>query len=608
MFEQNIAELEKKNPKLAQKIKNHEEIKDIEVFQSESKNFIIAYKGILLHSNEDPLRETKSVWHKTIKVDLRENDIQVVYGLGLGYLFKRAYVSANSRILLYEPSLDILRFVFENVALASEIADERVFIFDNKKDIAEFFEKKYLPGDRIEVLFLPGYLTLPDSDLLGFSNEIYKILKDKNIDQNTIFLHAKDTVINFISRIDMLDKLKPVNCLEGMAKDKPALVIAAGPSLKKDLELIKKNKDKFITIAILPVLPVLLENGIEPDFVTVVDSSNQLFKIEKYKDKLSNINLIMESRTDANLNTLQTKSKFLYFPFVDKLSEFIVNSMSQKTIKELPSVASVSILSYELAKLLGCTKIVFSGLDLALTGNQAYGYDYIKVVGEENNTLTLECSKGIFQAKTTMVKSANGSDVKTREDYLLFIREFAKIAEQATEIELINTALDGALVEGMIYAPLSEVVENIKEPVDFNIDKLLKSIGKISLNDYKKKTIEIFENTQKEFKEFRPKIITAVSALEELLNEITSHNPDLDKFQKIFNENISTFSQTRNFLTNNFLLATYLQAEIAEFISTYTRDSQNSIKKIKDNIEVEFKLNKATLTAMDDLISLLDKK
>lgn len=608
MFEQNIAELEKKNPKLAQKIKNHTEIKGIEVFHSESKHFIIAYNGVLLHSNEDPLRETKSIWHKTVKTNLQEKDIQVVYGMGLGYLFKRAYVSANSRILLYEPSLDILRFVFENVALASEIADERVSIVNEQEDVIEFFEKKYLPGDKLEVLFLPEYLNLPENNLLEFSNEIYKILKDKNVDQNTIFLHAKDTVKNFISRIDMLDTLKPVNCLENKANDKPALVIAAGPSLKKDLELIKKNKDKFVTIAILPVLPVLIEQGIEPDFVTVVDSSNQLFKIENYKDKLSNINLVMESRTDSDLNSLKTKSKFIYFPFVDTLSEFIINSMPEKNIKPLPAVASVSILSYELAKLLGCSKIIFSGLDLALTGNQAYCYDYIKAIGEENNTLILECSKGLFNAKTTMVKSANGSDVKTREDYLLFIREFAKIIEKNPETEIINTALDGALVEGMIYAPLSEILEDIKEPANFDVDKLIKSLEKISLNDFKQKTIEILEKTKKEFKDFKPILTTAVSTLAELLNELQSQNPDLDKFQKLFNENISTFSQTRNFLTNNFLLATYLQAEIAEFISTYTRDSQASLEKVRDNIEVEFKLNKATLNAVSELIILLDKK
>jgi len=608
MFEQNIAELEKKNPELAARIKAHSEIKDVEVFQSESQNFIIAYKGVLLHSNEDPLRETKSIWHKVVKAELGTNDIQVVYGLGLGYLFKRAYVSANSRILLFEPSLDILRFVFENVAIASEIADDRVFVVDKQEDAAKFFGDKYLPGDKIEVLFLPGYLNLPGSTLLEFSNEIYRIVKDRNIDQNTVFLNAKASVENFISRLNILDKMKPVNALQDTAKGKTALVVAAGPSLKNDIELIKKNKEKFIVIAILPILPLLLDNGIEPDFVTVVDTKNQLFKIEDYKNKLANINIVMESRTDAMLDGLKSKSKFIYFPVVDNLSTFVLEALQESFIKQLPAVASVSVMSFELAKLMGCSKIVFSGLDLALTGNQAYAHDYIQIASENDGTIFLECSKGTYTSKITTVKSANGSDIKTREDYLLFVREFAKLAAQSPEIELINTALDGAFVEGMTYAPLSEVIEDIKENADFNSDELLKSLSKVSLSKFKQKTLKIFVDTTTEFEELKPVLDRAILALKGLINELKEKEPNLDKFQKLFNENIEVFSSIRNYLTQNFLLGTYLQAEIAEFISTYIKDSQTSIGKLKSNLEVESKLQQATSTAIDALLPLISKK
>ena len=607
MFEENIAELEKKNPKLAQKIRNHKEVKGIDVYQSESKNFIIAYKGVLLHSNEDPLREAKALWYKTVKAQLRENDIQVIYGLGLGYLFKRAYVSANSKILVYEPSLDILKFVFENVALASEIADDRVFIVDNQDDVKEFFEKKYIQGDRIEVLFLPAYLNLPGVDLVKFSNEVYKILKEKNVDQNTIFLNAKTTIKNFLSRINMLDKLKPADCLKDKAKGKTALVLASGPSLKNDLELIKKNKDKFVTIAIYPVLPLLIEEGIEPDFVTVVDSRDQFFRIEKYTDKLSNINLVMESRADSDLNNLKTKSKFIYFPYVDNVAEFILNAMPEKSISKMPAVPSVSILSYELAKLMGCSKIVFSGLDLALTGGEVYSYDYIKKVNEEGNVLFLECSKGSFNAKTTKVKSAKGEEITTREDYLIFIREFAKLAAQNSDIELVNTAVNGALVDGMIYMPFSEVLENVNEKSDFDVNKLIKSLDKVSLSDFKQAAIEALTTNKNGLKEFKPRLKAAVSALEELIKEIDSQKPDLEKFQKLFNENISTLSETRKFLTKDFMLAAYLQAEIAEFIATYVRENQVTLERLKDNLKVELKLNKATLDAVDKLLILLDK-
>lgn len=607
MFEQNIAALEKRNPELAAKIKNHGAAKDVEVFQSESGNFIIAYKGVLLHSNEDPLRETKAIWHKTVTNNLQNNDIQVVYGLGLGYLFKRAYVSANSRVIVYEPYLDILRFVFENVALAAEISDERVHFANTNDEVIHFFDEKYLPGDKLEVLFLPSYLNLPGQDLLEFSNRIYKKLKDVNIDQNTAFLNSKQTVENFISRIDVLDNFKPVDVLEGSAEGKTALVLAAGPSLNQDIELIKANKDKFITIAILPIIPYLLENGIEPDFVTVVDSSKQLFKIEAYKDQLSNINMVMESRADVDMNSLQTKSKFLYFSLVDKLSEQVIASLADTKFAERPAVASVSILAYELAKILGCKKVVFAGLDLAFIDDRIYAHSYVRPVSAGNDLMTLECEKGLFSVRTISVKSADGNEVTTREDYLLFIREFAKLAEQRPDIELINTSLKGAYVEGMTYAPFVEVLEGVKESAEFDIDSVLKKSKKISLAGFKAKAKEIFAVQKNELELYKPKIETALDVLKKLIAELNLPAPDLDKFQDLFNKNIPVFSDIREYLTKSSLLSTYLQAEIAEFIATYLKDGQTSIQKIKKNLDTEEKLNKATLAAVENISALLKK-
>ena len=391
MFEKNITELAKKNPELAEKIKAfpYENVKGIEVYESESKNLIISYKGILLHSSEDPMRETKSIWHKTVKVDFKSNDIQVVYGLGLGYLFKRAYVNANSRILLFEQSMDILRFVFENVDFSSELSDDRVFVVDTQEDVIKFFGNKYLAGDKIEVLFLPSYLELDQKGLLTLSQNLFQTVKDKNIDQNTALIMSKMTLQNLLARIREIEKESPVNVLEGSCKDKTALVIAAGPSLINDLELIKKHREKFIVIAILPVLPLLKEHNIEPDFLTLADPKYQIPKIEKCKDQLQNINLVIESRSDFHLDLLKFKSYFVYFADLDKISQTILDTIPNNPVKVLPPCASVAILSFRLAQILGCKEIIFSGLDLAMTDNRLYASNEAKILNQTETQITV---------------------------------------------------------------------------------------------------------------------------------------------------------------------------------------------------------------------------
>lgn len=608
MFEKNIAELEKKNPVLAQKIKNfpYEKIKSIEAYEAESKNVIISYKGVLLHSNEDPLREAKSIWHKTVKNELKSNDIQIIFGLGLGYLFKRAYVNANSRILLVEPSIELLRFVLENVDFSVELADDRVFVVDNQADATKFFEEKYLSGDKIEVLFLPSYIQLDQTGLLNLSNSLFKAVKDKNIDQNTALLMAASTTVNFLNRIMHIQNYSPVGNLEGSCKDKIALILAAGPSLKNDIKLIKKHRDKFVVIAILPVLALLKDAGITPDFVTVADPTYQIPKLGKYKDDLEDINLVLESRADFNLDELKFQSNFVYFSAIDKISETILQEIPNNTIKLLHPCASVSILSFRLAELLGCKEVIFSGLDLALTGDKFYASDEkVEILNQNEKQMTIKAGANEYKIVSATIKSANGSEVKTREDYLLFIREFEKIAKDHPEIKMINTALNGALIKGMIYQSLEETVKTIKK-TQLDIDSIIKNAKEPTLKAYKDAGAKMLSNSKESYIKIVPTFKKAVSLASELINELSKETPDMDKLQKTYTDSKEVFSTARTFATMDLVLSCYMQAEIAEFVTNYNKDSQLTLELLKENVEIEKKLFGKTLESMDYIIRHLN--
>lgn len=608
MFKKNITELAKKNPELAEKIQAYpyENVKSIEVYESESKNLIISYKGILLHSSEDPLRETKSIWYKTIKTDLKSNDIQVVYGLGLGYLFKRAYVNANSRILLFEPSMDILRFVFENVDFSNELADDRVFVVNTQEDVIQFFESKYLAGDKVEVLFLPSYLELDQKGLLALSHNLFQTIKDKNIDQNTALVMSKMTTKNLLSKLPKIATQSPVNSLENTCKNKTALVIAAGPSLSNDLELIKKHREKFIVIAILPVLPLLKEHNIEPDFLTLADPKYQIPKIEKYKDELQNINLVTESRSDYHVNLLKFKSYFVYFPSIDKISQTIIDNISKSTAKILPPCASVAILSFRLAQLLGCKEIIFSGLDLAMTDDKLYASNEAKIASQTDKQITIqEEGLGEYTVVPTTTKSADGSQVKTREDYLIFIREFEKIAQENPDIKLINTALKGALIEGMTYQTMEKSIKNLDDTT-IDIDSIIKKATSSTLKDFHSEAVKMLLRTKTSFDEAKKVFQKAISIATELLDEISLEKPDHEKFQKTYEESKEIFSTGRTFATQDLILSTYMQAEISEFVNGYNKDSQLSLEKFKENISTEKKLFEKTLESIELMNAIID--
>ena len=243
MFKKNLEVLKFKNPDLAGKLEaiSLESIKSIGVLKAESKDLIITYNKVPLHNLIDPLREAKTVWNKTIRTELKRNDIQIVFGLGLGYLFKRAYVNGpDSKIFLYEPFIEILRYVLEYVDFSKELAENRVYITNDSEELLQKLQSEYLSGDKIEYLFLNSYSTIATDILLNLTKKTLKICEEKTSDQSTIFNLSALWTKNFILNSPYLKETTPLGHLTSAFAGKPALIISAGPSLADD---IQKHQD-----------------------------------------------------------------------------------------------------------------------------------------------------------------------------------------------------------------------------------------------------------------------------------------------------------------------------------------------------------------------------
>ena len=64
---------------------------------------------------QNPREAVKSFLEKTIKDDLNANDIIITFGIGLGYLLDATFNKYPAKIFLYEPDINLLHFVLNNV-------------------------------------------------------------------------------------------------------------------------------------------------------------------------------------------------------------------------------------------------------------------------------------------------------------------------------------------------------------------------------------------------------------------------------------------------------------------------------------------------------------
>jgi len=150
---------------------------------------------------------------------------------------------------------------------------------------------------------------------------------------------------------------------ESILSQKPVLILAAGPSMKKNIKWIKANKDKYIIIAVSAVLKTLHDNEIRPDIVTHIDGI------------VKEGNSCMVHFEDFDVETFLKDSIFIFGPhspdelleIIDKKRIYFFESFTfyHKNFGSLssPCIGSTSVL---LSLYLNAKEIYMLGVDLAL--------------------------------------------------------------------------------------------------------------------------------------------------------------------------------------------------------------------------------------------------
>ena len=70
-----------------------------------------------------------------------------------------------------------------------------------------------------------------------------------------------------------------------VSKPKTAIVVSTGPSLTKQIPLLKKIKDHVTIISVDASFPILEKHGIKPDFATVLERVPETANFFKNNDK-----------------------------------------------------------------------------------------------------------------------------------------------------------------------------------------------------------------------------------------------------------------------------------------------------------------------------------
>jgi|GEM_PF-1939290 len=611
MFQKNISAIKSKNPELAAKLENIsiDKIKDIEVLEAETKDLLISYRNTMLHSAIDPVREAKAIWNRTITRDPVKNDIIVVFGLGMGYLFKRSFINSKSKIFLFEPFPEVLRFILEYVDLSAEFSQDRIYVTDNIQDIISKIESVYLSGDRVEFLFLNSYVALAKDVLSELVDKTLNVCSSKISDQNTIFTQCGYWTKNSILNMSDLKESRPAGFYEGSFSKKPCLLISAGPSLKANLEKIREFKDKFVTIALAPAYKVLVDAGIIPDFVAFADPINFPNFVKGTEEILENINIVMGTRADNSILNYKTASRILYFSDIDPIATHFQSNISDN-VGLYKSGGTVSIMSYYFAKALGCDPVICAGLDLAFIDNKTYADGRELEVSPDGkiNAICPDSVNDTFNKNLTYVKDRNGQMIPSRDDYALFIRQFEDILEKEINPRIINTSTSGAYIKGMEYMEFEQVIDSL-DLSTINTNQILTDIYKKTDNNWGKASNTalqelIIQNEKIKRVDSNCKII--ITELQDILGFIENKERTQEALNRLDNIK-SEFISLRNTIIDNPYISTYMQPFIWTYSQTYKLSPIPDVEEIIFNMNLELNFFKQSAVATEEILHWMDQ-
>ncbi|EAH7151054.1 DUF115 domain-containing protein [Campylobacter jejuni] len=402
------------------------------------------------------------------------------YGFGNGILFKALLQNKNHQhIVVFEKDIEIIWIMFHILDFSSELQSARLMVLENDKLQAQDYtelcsSKPFFQFSRIYFLELMShYYERFHEDILGLNKKLAENFKNSIVSHGNDPLDALQGIEQFVYNLPQM--ITHPSYKELLSKRKgisdTAIIVSTGPSLTKQLPLLKKYASKATIFCADSSYPILAKHGIKPDYVCMLERTELTAEFFNHdfgefdKDIVFVCAGVVHPKAIEYLKgkTFIITQKVLAFPYYINLKDFSYAAVGF-------SVAHT--LSY-LATYLSHKNIIFIGQDLAYAENgNSHPDDYQNSANYESQ---------MYEHILTTAYGGNGK-VETHSIWLLFKNWFENEMIPNTRkmgITTYNCTEGGARIEGTIEKPFLWACENLLHK---DLNKPFEKLEPLSLN------------------------------------------------------------------------------------------------------------------------------
>lgn len=435
-------------------------------FETTKDNLMtIKLDGYYLHSKYNPIREAKEIAKNIYK----PHHLHIIFGYGMGYIINELIQlrKFNEPILIVDPLIDkgiLILQTKESDNVYHSSLDSIELIRNDISSLADMTSKlTYYVSPNYKKVFLKEVHLLAELVSNSQKKEMMNIATTKQFSLEWQINYAMN--LKKLSTDYSLNELyKKYSC--------PVIVAASGPSLNKQLDNLKKYREKIILICAGSTINTLLKNNIRPDYVVSIDGG-----INNYKHfenvNLSGIELIYSSILHYKVREQFSSKAFIFAPHVRPQ---IAAMLKEKTGENFPIITgggSVAHFAVSIAKFITRGPICLIGQDLAYTNNQTHS------VGNKNN-------KSIENKETILIDGYYDEKIVSSSVFQSMIHTFEDMnVMQPHESLLFNCTEGGAKINGYTQMPFKLFLENYTQDFVFklNLDLEKKNTEKDFLKD-----------------------------------------------------------------------------------------------------------------------------
>lgn len=457
------------------------------------------------------------------------------FGLGNGVFYELLLNNTNlKRLIIVEPNAEIIFSVLNLFDFSKDIEKRRLVLFYSK-DLGLENLSPYFYMNKNALIYSKLY------DLHIF-NSYYEIYRDELFRVNKLFIDIiehgvvsigndlKDAITGIKHHIANIPLMLVTPSLVELAKKAKntniAVIVSTGPSLYKQLSLLKKYENYISIFCIDASFPILSKYDIKPDIVLSLERVEESAKFYEVVDSKYFKDVIFEVTSIAHkklVDTIKQKGGIL------QISQRPFGYTSYFELNEYGYIGigmSAANMAYELVVHSGFETCVLIGQDLSF-GEDGSSHSKDAVYGER------EIAK---KEQVLLPKYGGDGFVESTQVWKLFWNFFVKdIFDTKDRIKVINATEGGARIPYTIEMSFVEALNNIdsvKKPL-ITLDYPSKEIMQTNYKKAQKKANEFIKYGEGKKKKIEELFLKIAAQSENLLKLNKENKLDLIDFQKI---------------------------------------------------------------------------